>query len=66
MGQGSGVSVSCGVDRRCGSYVMFLWLWLWGGLAAAALIQPLAWELPCAAPVVLESKKKKKIDVEQS
>ena len=30
------------------------------GLAAAALIQPLAWEPPCAARAALKSKKKKK------
>ena len=35
-------------------------LWLWGRLAAAALIQPLAWELPYVAGVVLKRKKKKK------
>ena len=32
-------------------------LWLWRRLAAAALIQLLAWELPCAASEVLKSKK---------
>ena len=35
-------------------------LWVWCGPTAAALIQPLAWELPYAAGVALESKKKKK------
>ena len=35
-------------------------LWLWCGLAAAALIQPLVWELPYATGVVLNVKKKKK------
>jgi len=29
-------------------------LWLWGRPAAAALIQPLAWELPYAIPVALK------------
>ena len=29
-------------------------LWLWCRLAAAALIQPLAWELPYAAGVALK------------
>ena len=29
-------------------------LWLWCRLAAAALIQPLAWELPCATSVALK------------
>ena len=32
--------------------------WLWQRLAAAVLIQPLAWETQCAAPsVALKSKK---------
>ena len=33
-------------------------LWLWYRLAVAALIQPLAWELPYAAGVPIERKKK--------
>ena len=37
---------------------MLLWLWLW--LAAAALIQSLTWELPCAIGVALKKTKKKK------
>ena len=49
--------MSCGVGRRHGSDVVSLWLW--HRLAAAASIQPLAWELPCAAGVALRSKKKK-------
>ena len=35
-------------------------LWLWRRLAAAALIQPLAWEPPHAAGAALKSQKKKK------
>ena len=35
-------------------------LWLWFRLAPAALIQPLAWELPYAASVTLKGQKKKK------
>ena len=35
-------------------------LWLWGGLAATALIQSLAWEFPYVAGEVLKSKRKKK------
>ena len=35
-----------------------LWLWCW--LAAAALIQPLAWECPYAASAALKKAKKKK------
>ena len=35
-------------------------LWLWHRLAAAALIRPLAWELPYATGVALKKKKEKK------
>ena len=35
-------------------------LWLWCRMAAVARIRPLAWELPYASGVALESKKKKK------
>ena len=35
-------------------------LWLWCRLAAAALILPLAWELPYAAGAALKRKKKKR------
>ena len=49
--------MSCGVGRRCGSDLILLWLWC--RPAAAAPIQPLAWELPYATCVALESKKKK-------
>ena len=45
--------MSCGVGRRCGSELVLLWL------AAAAPIQPLAWELPYTASVALKRKKKK-------
>ena len=34
-------------------------LWLWCRPAAVALIQPLAWEPPCATAVALKSKKQK-------
>ena len=34
-----------------------MWLWLWRRLAAAALIGPLAWELPYAAGATLKRKK---------
>ena len=33
------------------------WLWLWRRLAAAALIQPLAWVLPYASGVALKRQK---------
>ena len=40
------------------------WLWLWRRLAAVALIQPLAWELPYTVGAALkEAKKKKKCSV---
>ena len=35
-------------------------LWLWCRLAAAALIQPLAWELPYAKGVAVKRKKRKR------
>ena len=36
---------------------IWCWLWLWHSPMAAALIGPLAWELPCATRVVLKKKK---------
>ena len=36
------------------------WLWLWCRPAAAALIQPLAWELPYTAGAALKRQKDKK------
>ena len=44
----------CGVGHRCG---LDPTLWLW--LAAVAPIQPLAWELPCAAYAALKCKTNK-------
>ena len=44
------------IARRCGLDLVFLWLWC--RLAAAAPIQPLAWELPYAEGVALKRKKK--------
>ena len=46
----------CSVGRRRGSDLILLWLWLW--LAAAAPIQPLAWEFLYAAGAALKSLKK--------
>ena len=46
--------VSCGVGRRRGSDPELLWLL--HRLAAAAPIEPLAWELPCATGAALKSK----------
>ena len=54
----SGFAVSCGVGRRCDSDPTLLWLWC--RLAAAALIGPLAQELPYAAGAALKRKKERK------
>ena len=40
-------------------------LWLWHRLAATALIQPLAWELPYAVGAALEKTKKKEKEKEK-
>ena len=50
--------MSCGVGCRCSSDPTLLWVWC--GLAAAALIGTLAWELPYAVGVALRRQKKKK------
>ena len=50
--------MSCGVGHRCSSDMVLLWLWY--KLAAAALIQSLAWELPYAVGVAPQRQKKKK------
>ena len=54
-----GLAVSCGVGCRCGLDPSWLWLWPWCRSAAAAPIQPLAWELPYATGLALKSKKRK-------
>ena len=54
----SSVAVSCGVGHRHSSDPILLLLWC--RQAAAAPIQPLAWELPYAANLALKRKKKKK------
>ena len=46
----------CSVGHRRSSDLALLWLWCRS--AAAALIQPLAWELPYATGVILKRKKK--------
>ena len=49
-----------GLIPRLAEWVKDLvWLWLWCRPAAAALIQPLAQELPYAADAALERKNKK-------
>ena len=45
--------MSCGVGRRCGSDLAWMWL------AAVAQIQPLAWGPPYAADSSLKKKNKK-------
>ena len=54
--KGSGIAVSSGEGQRLGSDLVLLWLWY--RLAAAALIQPLAWKLPYAWGSALNSKNK--------
>ena len=49
--------MSCGVDCRHGLDPELLWLC--SRLAAVALIQPLAWELPYATGVALKKQKTK-------
>ena len=50
------IAMRCGVGPRCGSDLGLLWLWL----AATALIQPLAWELPYATMAIKKKKERKK------
>ena len=50
--------MSCGVGHRCVSDPALPWLW--HRQAAAAPIQPLAWELPYAACGALKSNKERK------
>ena len=50
--------MSCGIGS--GHHSDLVLLWLWCGLAATALIRPLAWELPYATGAALKKKKKKK------
>ena len=57
VGQGSGITMSCGVGSRCVSDAALLWLWC--RVADTAPIRPLAWELPYAESAALKSKKKK-------
>ena len=49
--------MSCGVGCRRGSDLITLWLW--HRLAAAAPIQLLAWEPPCATGEALKRQKRK-------
>ena len=58
MDQGSGIALSCGVGRRCGSVLALLWLWLWP--TATAPIGLLAWEPLYAAGATLKDKQTNK------
>ena len=49
--------MSCGVGYRRGSDLGLLWLWC--RPAAAALIQPLAWELPYTMGAALKRQNQK-------
>ena len=51
--------MSCGVGHRRSWDLVLLWLWHW--LAAAAPIQPLAWEPPYAMGAALKKAKKHKM-----
>ena len=53
------IAPSCGAGHR--SSLDSKLLWLWCRPTAAALIQPLVWELPYAAGATLIRKKRKKI-----
>ena len=58
----SGIALSCGIGQRHDSDPTLLWLWC--RPAAAALIQPLAWEPPYAKGVAQkEQKTKNKIKI---
>ena len=59
MGQGSIVTVNCGVGHRYGSDLVLLWLWR----RPAALIQPLAWEFPDGTGEALKSTPPKKQEI---
>ena len=51
----------CGVGCRHSSHLVLLWQW--HQPAAAAPIQPLAWELPYAMGAALKRQKKKKSSI---
>ena len=63
MGEESIVAVSCGVGHRLGLDLGLLWLWC--RPAAAAPIQPRAWEPPYVACAALKMSKKKTIPGER-
>jgi len=49
--------MNCGVGRRYG--LDLVWLWLWHRLAAVASIEALVWEPPYATGAALKSKQTK-------
>ena len=55
--------MSCCLGRTCGLDLALLWLWR--RPAAAALIQPLVWELPCAMGVDTHTQKKEEEEKEK-
>ena len=63
VGQGSSAAMGCGVHRRHGSDLA--WLWLWCRLAAAVPIWSVTWELPYAAGVAWKSKTNKQLTERQ-
>ena len=54
-----GIAMSCGVGRRHGWDLAFLWLWR--RQVPTVLIRPLAWEPPYAADAALKRQKTNKI-----
>ena len=58
MGSGSGITLSCGVGHRQGSDLALLGLGC--RPATAALVGPLAFELPYAAGEVLKKREREK------
>ena len=59
MGRESSVAMCYGVGLRCGLDPTLLWLCHGPAAAAAAPIQPLAWELLYAAGAAKKKKRKK-------
>ena len=55
--------MSCGVGRKRG--LDLAWLWLWRRLAATTLIRPLAWGRPYAMGVALKKKKDKRFSARE-
>ena len=51
--------MSCGAGCRHSLDPVWLWLWLWHRVAAAALIQPPAWELPYTGHMAKKQNKTK-------